>query len=281
VRFFCTIVACVFFALTRGNALPSQALAEFPIQLREGLIWIEVRVPQSAEPLNFMLDTGAQVSVIHLGVALRLGVKLGRLVSVRGVKTNVNGYWPEHVSARLGEVRLPADFLAVDLGQLSQACGRGVDGLLGADFFKGRLVQIDFQNHKLRLLESHHLDGDEESIPLMVRPSGMLAEIRVNGGKAQKMRLDTGCASPLQWVAGKAPSEPYARQIAVGMTEVSMPLVETSVRIGGSEFTSVSTGLQDHQIFAGEDGLLGASLLSRFAAVTVDAVAKRLILKKY
>jgi hypothetical protein len=276
----CSIVAFVFFALAQGQAQLSSVLAEFPFELREGMIWIEIRVPQSAKPLHFMLDSGAQVSVIHLGVARCLGLKWGGPVIVRGVKSSVTGYWPEHLSARLGGVNLPEDFLAVDLGQLSHACGCGVDGLLGADFFKGRIVQIDFQSRKIRLLKYVNLEGNEESLPLFVRASGLLVRIQVNGGKPQKVRLDTGCASPIQWVAAKATSEPCARQIAVGMTEVSMPLVRRSVRLGGNEFPSVPTGLQDHQIFPGEAGLLGTPLLSRFAVVTIDTVTKRLFLKK-
>ena len=245
------------------------------------MIWIEIRVPQSSQPLNFMLDSGAQISVIHLGVAQRLGVPLGGPVNVRGVKSSVTGYWPEHLSARLGVVRLPEDFLAVDLGQLSQACGCGVDGLLGADFFKEHIVQIDFQNRKIRLLKSVIPEGNEDSLPLFVRASALLVNIQVNGGKPQKVRVDTGCASPLQWVASKAPSEASSQQIAVGMTMVSMPLVKRSIRIGASEFPSVPTGLQDHQIFAGEAGLLGTSLLARFAMVTFDTATKRLYVKKY
>jgi hypothetical protein len=280
VRLICTIVAGVFLAWTQGQAQPSSVLAEFPFQLLEGMIWIDLRVPQSAQPLHFMLDSGAQVSAIHLGVARRLGLKLGCPVSVRGVKSSVTGYWPEHLSARLGEVHLPEDFLAVDLGLLSQACGCGVDGLLGADFFKRHIVQIDFQNRKIRLLKSVHPEGNEEFMPLFVRASGLLVNIQVNGGKPQKARVDTGCASALQWVAPKAPSEPYSRQIAVGMTEVSMPLVKRSVRLGGTEFPSVLTGLQDHQIFPDEAGLLGTPLLSRFSVVTMDTVTKRLFLKK-
>jgi hypothetical protein len=281
VRKIAVILGFVLLALAQAQADSSPDTPEFPFQLRDGLIWIQVRVPQSVQPLNFMLDTGAQVSVIHLGTARRLGLKPGQLVSVRGVKSSVAGYWPEHCGARLGEVRLPEDFLAVDLGQLSRACGCGVDGLLGADFFKGRRVRIDFQNSRLRLLQTVHPDGDEETIPLRVRASGMLVCVQVNGGPPQKVRLDTGCASPLQWVASKAPAEPCSTQIAVGMTEVSMPLVKTSVRIGASEFNSVATGLQDRQIFPGEAGLLGTPLLSRFAVVTIDAPGKRLLLKKY
>jgi hypothetical protein len=125
------------------------------------------------------------------------------------------------------------------------------------------------------------LEKNQDSLPLMVRPSGLLVKIEVDGGKPQKMRVDTGCASPLQWVASRPPSGPCSRQIAVGLTEVSMPLINTSVRIGVNYFQGVATGLQDHQIFDGEAGLLGTPLLCRFASVTFDAAAKRLFLKKY
>jgi hypothetical protein len=281
VRFVIAITTFLFLALTRGQAQSSSVIAEFPFQLREGLIWIEVRAPQSVQPLNFMLDTGAQVSVIHFGVAQHLGLKLGGPVSVRGVKSNANGYWTGQFCARLGDVMLPKDILAVDLDELSQACGGGVDGLLGADFFKGRRVQIDFRNLKIRLLKPALPGESEEAVPLEVRPQGMLVKIRVNHGRQQKVRLDTGCASPLQWVASQVPSGPYSRQIAVGMAKISMPLIKTTVRVGRTEFNSVPTGLQDQQIFPGEAGLLGTPLLSRFAVVTVDALSGQLLLQKY
>jgi hypothetical protein len=275
------ITIWLFLTLPRSEAGLSPVIAEFPFQFREGLIWIEVRTPESSQPLNFMVDSGAQVSVINLAVARRLGLMLGGLVSVRGVNANASGYWPEHLSARLGDVMLPRDFLAVDLCQLSQACGCGVDGLLGADFFKGRRVQIDFQRQKIRLLRPAPPGKDEESLPLTAHSGGMLVKLQVNNNKPQNVRLDTGCATALQWVAVEIPSGPCARQIAVGMTRISMPLIHATVRLGRSEFKSVPTGLQDHQIFSGEAGLLGAPLLANFAVVTVDAPAKRLLLKQY
>jgi hypothetical protein len=275
------LLAFLFLAATQAIAQLSSQITGFPFEYREGLIWIEVSVPQSGRTLCFMLDSGAEVSVIDLRVAQSLGLKQGNLVSVRGVKSSVNGYWPEHLSAQLGNISLPKDFLAVNLSDLSRACKCGVDGLLGADFFKGRVVEIDFEEHQIRVLKSANAAAYEESLPLQVRSSGMLIKVQVNNGKSQKVRVDTGCASPLQWVSSRIPSEPYARQIAVGMTEVSMPLIRTSVRMGGSVFTSVPTGVQDRQIFAGEDGLLGTPLLSRFAVVTIDTPAKRLLLRRY
>ena len=61
---------------------------------REGLIWVEVNVPQSKEPLHFLLDSGASVSVLNLSTAQRLGLQLGPKVSVTAVATTLTGHWP-------------------------------------------------------------------------------------------------------------------------------------------------------------------------------------------
>ena len=42
---------------------------EFPIQFREGLLWVLVQTAESPKPLTFLLDTGAEVSVINLDTA--------------------------------------------------------------------------------------------------------------------------------------------------------------------------------------------------------------------
>ena len=112
-----------FAAVTRGEALPSSA-AEFSFQHREGLLWVKVTIPQAEQPLNFLLDTGAGVSVINLATAKRIGLKLGHEVMVHGVQTMLTGYWQERMSAKAGDVRLPRNYLAVDLEKLSSSCER-------------------------------------------------------------------------------------------------------------------------------------------------------------
>src|SRR5258706_4447213 len=113
----------------------AQPLAEIPISYRDGLLWVRVRIPQSSEPLNFLLDSGAATSVLTRQTAQRLGIKLLQHVSVRGVGTQTVGYWTQTLNANISGVRLSQKFLAVDLQKLSAACGQRVDGLLGADFF--------------------------------------------------------------------------------------------------------------------------------------------------
>src|SRR5262245_11300981 len=97
-------------ALATLVALPNALAAatqEFPFQLRDGLIWAEVRTAESSAPLCFLLDSGAGVSVIDLRTAASLGLPMGKPVRVQGVGCTTQGSWPLHLSPSAGEVALP------------------------------------------------------------------------------------------------------------------------------------------------------------------------------
>lgn len=277
-RWLLCVILAVQVAIARGETTASTS-SEFPFEYREGLLWIKVAIPQSEQQLNFLVDTGAGVSVINLNTAKRIGLKLGRQVTVRGVDTMLTGYWQQHLSAKVGGVRLPREYLAVDLEKLSRSCEQPVDGLVGADFFRGRVVQIDFDAQKIRLLKSEKAEKSDNALPLKSLSCGMRVPISVNGRDPQWVRLDTGCATALQWVTSEVPDQ-CTHQMAIGLAEISIPQTKTSVSIGEHQFSDVPTGLHEKPIFPGEAGLLGNGLLSRFATVTIDAKAGRVTLGK-
>ncbi len=272
----CLSLLIVATALFQVQAAPT-TVAEIPFQFREGLLWVEVTVPQSERPLNFLLDTGAGCSVINLATAKRIGLKLGQQVVVRSVQAKLTGYARERLFAKAGNVELPREYLAVDLGKLSSSCERPVDGLIGADFFRGRVVQIHFEALKIRLLKPDTA-ADREGLPIEFRDCGMRVPISVNGHARRWVRLDTGCATPLQWVtADVRPDQCIGRRMAIGLTEISIPQTETDVVLGDYSFEKVPTGLHQKPIFPGEAGLLGNGVLSLFSSITIDAKAGRLI----
>ena len=266
-------------ALLRVQAAESSARAEFPFQFREGLLWIEVTVPQSEKRLNFLLDTGASVSVLNLKTARRLGLRLGAPVKVTGVGTSLTGFWPARLSAKANQIELPGKFLALDLSQLSGACSNAVDGLIGVDFFCDRVVQIDYRAQKLRVFDTpRRIVQGAEAVPLETRRCGMRVKASVNGQKGQWVRLDTGCAAGLQWVTTRVPSWNCTSKLAVGLTQLSIPQTTTSVKLGSQRLEGVETGLHREAIFPGECGLLGNGILARFGTVTIDAKAGQLYL---
>jgi hypothetical protein len=259
-------------------AVAAAPFVEVPFDFHEGLIWVQVEVARSPKPLDCLLDTGAAVSVLDIQVARRLRVRLGERVGVRGVGGQVDGFWPQRVSARIQDVKSPSEWLAVDLNCLSKACDRRVEGLLGADFFKGRIVQLDFASKKLRLLPASVPSETGEVLPIKLCRGAMRVPIRVNGSAPQWVRLDTGCASALQWVSPLVCTNGGESRLAIGLARLDIPGMNASVQLGKRYFESVPIGLHQEAIFRGETGLLGNGILSRFR-VTIDAVMGRLILE--
>ncbi|HEY3931893.1 MAG TPA: aspartyl protease family protein [Verrucomicrobiae bacterium] len=273
------LCAVLFFAaaLLQAQAVPS-APAEFPFEFHDGFLWVKVSVPQSAVPLNFLLDTGASASVINLETAQRLKLNLGRPVAVQGVESMTKGFWPQKVTAKANGVPLQKNYLAVDLEQLGQVCNCCVDGLIGADFFHGKIVQIDFAQHKIRLLKLDEEIPSQSVVPLKMRPCGMEAPVQVNGGEPKFARLDTGCASALQWVTADVQPEKCSQRMAVALSRFKITEMKSDVRFGNAEFHSVPTGIHADEIFAGEGGLIGNGLLSHFKTVTIVTKRSQLIL---
>ncbi len=254
-------------------------IEEFPFDFREGLVWVKATLDQTAEPLSLLLDSGAAISVLDLEAARRLGVARGQPVAVRGVGTQAAGYWPQRLAAHLDKLALPREWLAVDLRCLCQACDHRLDGLLGADFFRGRVVQLDFASQKLRLLAHSEVAGAAQVLPIRFRRGAMRVPVSVNGSRNQWLRLDTGCATALQWVSPLARSESGPHRLSIGLAGMDIAMMTAKVELGRTCFDSVPIGLHPSAIFRGEAGLLGNGLLARFR-VTVDAPKGRLILEE-
>ena len=263
--------------LLQGELAASEA-AELPIIVRDGLLWLEVCVPQSVKPLNFLVDTGASVSVLNLSTARQLGLQSAGEVVVTGVRARLSGQWPVKLCAKANQVELPREYLALDLTQLSGACRCSVDGLVGADFFRDRVIQIDYAAQRLRVLGANARVVGTNAIPLEIRPCGLRVPVSVNGGRRQWVRLDTGCATAFQWVTADVRAEECSSRHAVGLAQLWIPQTVTSISLGDSRVDGVPTGLHQTAIFAGESGLLGNGLLARFGVITIDAKSRRLIL---
>ncbi len=266
-RLFCSLLFLLIL-ITRQLLAGAAANAEVPFQFRDGFIWINVSVGGAERPLHFLLDSGAQVSVIDSATSQHLGLKRGRPVAVAGVGTTTRGYWPQTLNAQAGVVSLPANYLMLDLGRLSEACTNGaVDGIIGADFFRDRIVQVDFRGEVVRLLGTPPPETGAQVLPLKVRRCGLLVPVQVNNAAAQWVRLDTGCASALRWVAARVNPERCRSRMAVALAPVSVAVTETRLTVGSIRFELVPTDVQPGEIFPGERGLLGNGILSRFGTV--------------
>ena len=235
--------------------------ALIPFEFHEGLIWIKVKAEGAEKPLNFLLDSGAGSSVLDFAAAKRLGVTMGAGERVQMVGQSVASRRVVDFSATVAGIPIQPDPLALDLSETSGLCGRRIDGLVGHDFFHGRIVQIDYKARLIRVLE----EADERCcsvVPLKVRDNALCIPVSVNGSRTRWTRLDTGCDASLHWVDGSGGGD-----------------VDALVMLEGESLGQVPTTLHRRAFFPSEAGLLGNGVLSNYR-VTIDTVNRRLLLRR-
>jgi hypothetical protein len=252
----------------------SEAAEEIRFLYQDGLIWLKVDLPGRTESLNFILDSGAGVSLLDLDRARALGMKVGNPESVQGVNGRAVAYRVDNFQAVAGGIPLPRPVLAINLQKISQSCHQPVDGILGVDFFRGRIVQIDFAARRVRLLQRGFSLANCEILPIKMCNGAFCVPVYVAGNPAQWMRLDTGCDACLDWVVS-GPGKRLTQGTSFGLSHSTRKYAETAVQIGKRRFI-IPAAVHEEPIFSGEGGLLGDGLLSKFR-LTIDEPGQRVI----
>ena len=147
------------FALKRRS--DEAAAAEVPggvsLPLRltsSGFLSGEVQVEGIDSPLNFIVDTGASVSVIsdeiaaHDALAPHARTERMRVIGSAGVTENVPSYRLPKIS--FGEhSRSSITAIALDLDLINEASGFEQAGILGGNFLRNYRMTFDFKNSKV------------------------------------------------------------------------------------------------------------------------------------
>jgi hypothetical protein len=276
----CVFSRCLLLPLA-AFLLPFTAIAqtgaEIPFEWRDGLICLNVKAASANRPLRFVLDSGAGLSALNWDAARKLKLRLGAPAWVVGVEGGAGARWVHGFAAKVGHVPLISDLLVFDLRQINPGSPAGVDGLLGQDFFRGRIVQIDFRKKRIRLLESADSTGSAV-LPIKFQNGAMCVPVSMGGSTPRWTRLDTGCNDDLHWV-GVRPSRSRRSGPLVGFSRGPVTYVETVVDLAEYRISGVQAGLHAREFFPGEAGLLGTGILSNFT-MTVDAPGGRVLLKK-
>ena len=135
----------------------SRGARECPIDILSNKPWVQVSVNGSA-PQWFILDSGSSGgTVIATECADRLKLARGREAAAHvgagaGVEVGVADL--EHVVVAVaGDTMVLPEPQAFSLAHVSPFEGRRLDGLLGSDFLRRHVVEIDYARHRLRILD--------------------------------------------------------------------------------------------------------------------------------
>jgi hypothetical protein len=273
---FKTAIALFTFCLfTQGLAGAADAAQSqgMPISQHDGLVWADVL--SGGRTLHFVVDTGAMSSCINLAAAKRLGLKLGSRLNVSGVGGRTVGYECTGFHATAGGMRLPQDVVALDLSGPARGCSEPIDGLIGADFFRGKVVRIDYAREKLS-----EVPEPAGGIALRFANGVMCVPVAINGGEARWARLDTGCTNALDWCEEAGGSaKVHGKSVALTSWMAWMGgAPRADVTVGNAHLRGIPVRMHGREIFPGEAGLLGNGVLSRYC-VTIDGIGNRLLLE--
>lgn len=189
--------------------------AEVPLGVTGGVITVPVEIDGGAA--TFILDTGAQRSVVTRGAVDRLGLARDPWV---GTTMNGIGGLESHPNANprslsLGGVPLVRRTLTHDtsltVGTLpvARADGRPIDGLLGRDFLSLFDLDIDISAGKLLLYRVSGCSarflpwtGDYAAIPVtMPADTAIVVPVSLDGHPLRAL-LDTGASASLLGAPG-------------------------------------------------------------------------------
>jgi len=252
-------------------AVSGAGVVTIPFEYEDNLIW--VKALGNGRELDFIFDSGSGLTYVAEKTAERLGLKFGRTGSIHGVERIVRATDVGDFSVSLGGIPLK-HVPALDLPERRNRSlwhwhrRRQADGLIGQEFFRGRVVEIDYRRKQIRVLEQPEAGAGASILPIRFHKDAMVVPVSVNGLAAQWARLDTGCATALEW-SGDVLDPTLSRNLPTGL------VFETTVKLGDRRVLNVKVNLHAQSIFPPEAGLLGNGVLSRYR-VTIDG--RRLLL---
>jgi hypothetical protein len=185
---------------------PAAQPISIPFELVTRHVVVKVRVNNS-RPLSFIFDTGDKVAIIDLKVAQELGLDLYGQVSVGGAGSGrlagsqVRG--ANWTLPGLDGFTQPV-VLALPFDRLASRFGHDFDGIIGSEFIKQYVVEIDYQARVLKLHDRNTFtySGAGESIPISLDSQGhpiLRGEVTPVGGQPipGKYVLDIGSGNSL------------------------------------------------------------------------------------
>lgn len=141
-----------------------------PIQLTErGHIFVTVRVNNS-EPLWFILDSGSPVSLLDKNLIKDLKLKVEAVGEATGAGEGADeALLASGVSLDLSGIKLRnQEIPAIDFKRLEKSLGREIDGMLGYDFIRRFVVEVDYEAKVLKIHNAarYSYRGKGESLPI-------------------------------------------------------------------------------------------------------------------
>lgn len=267
-----------------------------PFELDGNTIVVEARVNDSA-PLKFIFDTGAGITIFNARQAESLGLKYQKVrVNVSGVGGSLGGKLLKEVSLSLPGAKVTNQLMTA-LSLEDFPCEyKNLGGILGYDFIKEFVVEIDYQSKTISLFDpqTYHYAGRGEMIPLMIKRTPFVhAKIAPEGQQPVEglFEIDTGSDGTLSVATAfvkkhgllkAAKQQLKSQERGAGGKSENVEVRLASLQLGSFVLQSPVVNLSQATTGAltntDNDGPLGNEVLRRFK-VTFDYSRGRMMLE--
>jgi len=174
-----------------------------PIELNNNHIYLKTKV-NGSEPIWFVLDTGADFTVIDTNRANELELELqGSLQGGGAGEGSVEVALINDVSFEVAGVQVTGQTVAsIDFATLSALEGRAINGILGYDFISRFIIEIDYEQQQMNLYDpaQYVYNGSGEKIPFTIEGNDPFIETNFTiAGQTYsgKFMVDSGARSAL------------------------------------------------------------------------------------
>lgn len=287
-----------------SSATEAAAPVTFPFEITSNKPFVQVRINGSA-PQWFVLDTGCRGgSIIARDCADRLGLVRGsetatRMGAGQGVSVALSATGPVTLDVAGDTLGSPGLYV-IPFDHVNAYEGRAIAGLLGEDYMRRHVVEIDYASRTIRSYDpgTYRYRGEAPPVPITFDRGLVVARALMTapGREALECRvvIDTGVRTTVVWY------HPFVSEH--GLLATQSRTVEgtigggvggetrgdigrlASLRIGALELRSptVVFSRDTSGVFAGrsEDGIVGGAILRR-CKVTFDYPHQRIMLEPY
>ncbi len=262
---------------------------EIPFEYKNNLIIVKV-IFQKIFPLNFIFDTGAEHSILaRREITDVLGIPYEREFKIVGsdMKTELTAYLVRGIHLRINDMVVPYNSMLVleeDYLHFDEIAGLEVQGILGADIFRGLVVQIDYNRKVITLSKSRGFKKPERNyiaVPIDIYRNkpylNTFIKIQQDTTIPVRLLLDTGAMLSLLLNTDthpglKLPPRVIKGQVGLGLGGVIEGYLGRviSLDMGELQCTQVLTNFQELQqgidtsFLKGRNGIIGNQILSRF-----------------
>lgn len=224
-------------ARVRADAAPIQAL------FRQGLVFIWAG-PVGRKPRLYLLDTGAELTVIDQQAAAADELHLGRAAQVDAAGGDLAARRTGGLTLRVaGGPLARADALVADLSQPAQAMGLPLAGVLGMDALAAFRVTLDYARGQAWLDQSAPASPAASPLRLSALPYARARVGRDDRQAEGEFQLDTGSNTAVEfWAPFAAHAFPGARGAPTAAVGAGGPEAAARSRIDWLEIAGRRTG---------------------------------------